>query len=177
MSVSSFHVGEGLAPSRAGASPSPTSAAKAALIGFALLLPHAGLAQERLSLSDAVERALTRFPSVEAARARQEEAAEALGEARAARRPRGRVTGSAIQYEEPMVVTPIHGFGPGLFPEFDETLGQATFTVSYTLFDSGADAARIRSADAQTLAAGAALGSSEQVLARRVAAAYLTVLG
>ena len=75
------------------------------------------------------------------------------------------------------MVTPIHGFGPGLFPEFDETLGQATFTVSYTLFDSGADAARIRTADAQTLAAGAALGSSEQVLARRVAAAYLTVLG
>jgi outer membrane protein len=142
-----------------------------------LLLPHAAMAQERLSLSDAVDRALARFPAVEAARARQEEAAEALGEARAGRRPRGRLTGSAIQYQEPMVVTPIHGFGPGLFPEFDETLGQATLTVSYTLFDSGADAARIRTADAQTLAAGAALGSSEQVLARRAAAAYLTVLG
>jgi outer membrane protein len=135
------------------------------------------MAQERLSLTDAVDRALARFPTVEAARARQEEAAEALGEARAGRRPRGRLTGSALQYQEPMVVTPIHGFGPGLFPEFDETIGQATLTVSYTLFDSGADAARIRTADAQTLAAGAALGSSEQVLARRVAAAYLTVLG
>jgi outer membrane protein len=142
-----------------------------------LLFPCAGSAQDKLHLADAVDRALTRFPAVGAARARQEEAAEALGEARAGRRPRGRVTGSAIQYEEPMVVTPIHGFGPGLFPEFDETLGQATFTVSYTLFDSGADAARIRTADAQTVAAGAALGSSEQVLAWRVAAAYLTVLG
>lgn len=142
-----------------------------------LLLPAAAMPQERLSLPASVDRALARFPGVEAARARQEEAAEALDEARASRRPRGRLTGSAIQYEEPMVVTPIHGFGPGLFPEFDETLGQATLTISYTLFDSGADAARIRSADAQTLAAGAALGSSEQVLARRVAAAYLTVLG
>jgi outer membrane protein len=142
-----------------------------------LLFPAAGRAQDRLSLAEAVERATVRFPAVEAARARQEEAAAGLGEARAGRRPRGRLTGSAIQYEEPMVVTPIHGFGPGLFPEFDETIGQATFTVSYTLFDSGADAARIRTADAQTLAAGAALGSSEQVLARRVAAAYLTVLG
>ena len=142
-----------------------------------LLLPASALAQDPLPLSDAVDRALSRFPAIEAARARQEEAEQALGEARAGRRPRGRLTGSAIQYEEPMVVTPIHGFGPGLFPEFDETLGQATFTVSYTLFDSGADAARIRSADAQTLAAGAALGSSEQLLARRVAAAYLTALG
>ncbi|MEA2563073.1 MAG: outer membrane protein [Acidobacteriota bacterium] len=142
-----------------------------------LLFPCTGMAQDKLSLSEAVDRALTRFPAVEAARARQEEAEQALGEARAGRRPRGRVTGSAIQYQEPMVVTPIHGFGPGLFPEFDETIGQATLTVSYTLFDSGADAARIQTADAQTLAAGAALGSSEQALARRVAAAYLTVLG
>ncbi|HEX5716606.1 MAG TPA: TolC family protein [Thermoanaerobaculia bacterium] len=142
-----------------------------------LLFPGAGTAQEKLHLADAVDRAVAGFPVVEAARARQEEAEQALGEARAGRRPRGRLTGSAIQYQEPMVVTPIHGFGPGLFPEFDETLGQATLTVSYTLFDSGADAARIRTADAQTLAAGAALGSSEQALARRVAAAYLTVLG
>lgn len=142
-----------------------------------LLFPGAGTAQDRLPLADAVDRALARFPAVEAARARQEEAEQALGEARAGRRPRGRLTGSAIQYEEPMVVTPIHGFGPGLFPEFDETLGQATLTVGYTLFDSGAHAARVRTADAQTLAAAAALGSSEQVLARRVAAAYLTVLG
>lgn len=149
-------------------------------IAFALLaLPSTGVAQEpsRLTLAEAVERALAQFPSVEAARARQEEAAEAVGEARASRGPRGRVTGSMTQYQEPMVVTPIHGFGPGLFPEFDETLGQATLTVSYTLFDSGATAARVRSASAQWDVAGAALGASEQLLARRVAAAYLTSIG
>ena len=153
------------------------SAWPALAVSALILLPAAGRAQERLSLPDAVDRALLRFPSVGAARARQEEAAEALGEARAGRLPRGRITGSAIHYQEPMAVAPIHGFGPGLFPEFDETIGQATLTVSYTLFDSGAEAARIRTADARTLAAGAALGSSEQALARRVAAAYLAVLG
>ena len=141
------------------------------------LFPAAALAQSSLPLPDAVDRALARFPAVEAARARQEEAAAALNEAQAARNPRGRLTGSAIQYEEPMLVTPIHAFSPTLLPDFDETLGQATLTVSYTLFDSGADKARIRTADAQSVAAGAALGSSEQILARRVAAAYLTVLG
>lgn len=141
------------------------------------LLPCASAAQDKLSLADAVDRALARFPAVEAARARQEEAEAALNEAQAARRPRSRLTGTAFQYEEPMLVTPIHAFRPDLLPQFDETLGQATLTVSYTLFDNGADAARIRTADAQTLAAGAALGGSEQVLARRVAAAYLTALG
>ena len=140
-------------------------------------VPATVLAQSSLPLADAVDRALSRFPAVEAARARQEEAAEALNEAQAARNPRGRLTGSAIQYEEPMLVTPIHAFSPTLLPDFDETLAQATLTVSYTLFDSGADKARIRTADAQSVAAGAALGSSEQILARRVAAAYLTVLG
>jgi len=76
-----------------------------------------------------------------------------------------------------MVVTPIHGFAPGLFPEFDETIGQATLNVSYVLLDSGAIDAQIRSAGAQIDTAGAAVGSAEQMLARRVAAAYLTVLG
>ncbi len=130
-----------------------------------------------LTLPEAVERALVRHPAVEAARWRQSEAAEAMNEALFASRPRGRVTGSATQYEEPMVVTPIHGFGPGLFPEFDETLGIATLTVSYTLIDNGGVEAQRRSAGALKTTAGAAVGDAEQRLARRVAAAYLTVLG
>lgn len=140
-----------------------------------LAVPSA--AAEALTLPEAVERALSRFPAVEAARARQQEAEEALGEARALRRPKGRVTGSAIEYQEPMVVTPIHGFGPGLFPEFDDTIGQATFTVSYTLLDNGGIDAQVRTAGSQLAGAGAAVGSAEQLLARRVAAAYLMVLG
>lgn len=150
------------------------------LIALALLvLSGQALAQEpgRLSLSGAVERALAQFPSVEAARAREEEAAAAVGEAQAGRGPRGRVTGSVTQYQEPMLVTPIHAFTPALIPDFDETLGQATLTVSYTLFDSGATAARVRAAEAQRDAAGAGVGSAEQVLARRVAAAFLTAIG
>lgn len=75
------------------------------------------------------------------------------------------------------MVTPIHGFGPGLFPEFDETLGQATLSVSYTLLDNGGIDAQVRSAGSQVEGADAAVSSAEQLLARRVAAAYLTVLG
>jgi outer membrane protein len=134
-------------------------------------------AQERLTLAGAVERALAQFPSVEAARARQEEAEAALAAEELSRRARGRFTASATQYEEPMVVTPIHGFGPGLFPEFDETLLQGQLTVSYTLYDGRATEARIRSARSQLGGAGAALGGAEQALGARVAAAYLRALG
>jgi len=141
------------------------------------LLAVPAQAQERLTLAAAVERALAQFPSVEAARARQRQAEAALGEARAGRGPRGRLTASATQFEEPMVVTPIHGFGPGLFPEFDKTLFQSQLTVSYTLYDGGATGARIRAAGSQLGSAGAALGAAEQVLAEQVAAAYLTALG
>jgi outer membrane protein len=134
-------------------------------------------AQEPLTLPAAVEKALARFPSVEAARARRLQAEEALGEARAGRGPRARVTASATQYQEPMVITPIHGFGPGLFPEFDDTLLQGQLALSYTLYDGGATEARVRAASGQILGAGAALGTAEQALAEQVAAAYLTALG
>lgn len=134
-------------------------------------------AQEPLTLSAAVEKALARFPSVEIARARQEEAEAALKEAEAGRRVRGRLTASGTQYEEPGLVTPIHSFGPRLFPEFNETLFQGQLTVSYTLYDGGATGARIRSAGAQLESSEAAVGSAEQDLARRVAAAYLRALG
>ena len=144
------------------------------LFTLALIPAHA---QEPLTLAAAVERALARFPSVEIARARQEEAAAALKEAEAGRRVRGRITASGTQYDEPAVVTPIHGFGPGLFPEFDDTIFQGQLTVSYTLYDGGATGARIRSAGAQLESAGAALGGAEQTLARRVAAAWLRALG
>ncbi|HYO14812.1 MAG TPA: TolC family protein [Thermoanaerobaculia bacterium] len=134
-------------------------------------------AQEPLTLAEAVERALAKFPSVETARARQEEAAAALAAEELSRRVRGRFTASATQFQEPMVVTPIHGFGPGLFPEFDETLLQGQLTVSYTLYDGRATEARIRAARSQLGGAGAALGDAEQALGARVAAAYLRAVG
>lgn len=134
-------------------------------------------AADRLPLAAAVERALGRFPAVESARAREQEAREALGEAETGLRPRGRLNASAIQYQEPMVVTPIHGFGPGLFPEFDETLFQGTLGLTWTLWDGGATGARVRSAASQLEGAGAALSAAEQALAGRVAAAYLAALG
>jgi outer membrane protein len=152
-----------------------------ALMALAGLLPAAGRAAEAppagLTLPAAVERALERFPSVAAARAQQRQAQEGLAATEGARGPRGVINGSAIQYEKPVAVTPIHGFSPGQLPDFDRTILQGQFSTSYTLWDGGATGARIAVASSQVNGAEAALGAAEQDLAERVAAAYLTALG
>ncbi len=90
-----------------------------------------------LALSAAVERALGRYPSVAAARSRVDEATATLGEAEASRGPLLRFGMSALQYDDPMITSPIHSFHPTAIPPFSETLVQGSLSVSYTLFDAG----------------------------------------
>ncbi|MEZ4585483.1 MAG: TolC family protein [Gemmatimonadales bacterium] len=129
-----------------------------------------------LELSEAVRRALATHPSIGAAAAALDQANEARGEATAARWPAVHLSASATQFQEPMLVTPIHGFVPGATPPFDETLIQAGATVGYTLFDGGARGARINQAAAQVEVASAALGAGEQALIARVVTTYVGVL-
>jgi outer membrane protein TolC len=131
---------------------------------------------ERLDLVGAVERALGRYPSVAAARAANAGAQAEVAAAAAALLPAARLASSATRFERPMVVSPIHGFTPGSFPQFDRTLFQTEIDVTYTLFDGGARAARIRQAAAQAAGAAAALDAAQQDLAARVATVYLDVL-
>lgn len=143
------------------------------LAGF-LPLPAAAAG---LTLPAAVERALAKFPSVAAARAQQRQAQEGLAAAEGARGPRGVLNGWATQYQKPVAVSPIHGFSPGLLPDFDRTILQGQLSANYVIWDGGATGARIAAAGSQLGGAEAALGAAEQDLAERVAAAYLTALG
>lgn len=150
-------------------------------VALSLGMPAAAAAQvpldtAALPLSAAVERALAHFPSLAAARARSDEADAAAGEAVAARLPSLRLGASAARFEEPMVVSPIHGFIPGATPPFDDVLIQSTTTLSYTLFDGGARGARIRRARAQADAAEAIRSGTAQGLISRVVATYLGAL-
>ena len=142
--------------------------------------PLAGQGQSpaaaQLTLADAVQRALERHPSVGAARASSDAARSVITTARAARLPSLALTGSATQYEQPMLVTPIHGFGSGDLPLFDETLVQGAATMNYTLFDGGARGAKIRGARERAAAAAAAVDGSEQSLMARTATSYVQVL-
>jgi outer membrane protein TolC len=146
------------------------------LISTAVVIAQEEAITTQLSLTKAVERALEVFPSIRASKANTEEAQAALGEAAAARLPSLRLSGSAIQYEEPVPVSPIHGFTPGRIPQFDESLFQGGVGLNYALFDGGGREARIRRARSQTGSADAELDAISQSLVARVVATYLEVL-
>jgi multidrug efflux system outer membrane protein len=128
-----------------------------------------------LSLMTAVDRALARYPSVEAARARAEGAAADVGAARAAWLPRLSFDAALNRFEEPMVVAPLHGFDLTNPPLFDRTLVQPQVSFSWTLLDLGRES-RIRAQRALGRAADAAVSSTEAQLMARVVNAYLRVL-
>jgi outer membrane protein len=143
----------------------------------ALLFAAAIQAQDTtpLALDVVLDRALARYPSVEAARARAEGAAADVGAAQAAWLPRVSFDGSLNRFEEPMVVAPLHGFDPTNPPSFDRTLIQPQLSFSWTLFDLGRES-RIRAQRALGRAADAAVSSTEAQLTSQVVNAYLRVL-
>jgi len=151
----------------------------AAALGIAATAPAAAQqapAPTPLSLAAAVRRALEHDPVFGATVATGEAARAAVGEAQARWFPVVALTGSAMQYQEPMIAIPIHGFEADRIPPFDETLFQAGVTLQYTLFD-GARRARVRGARARSDAALAAVDEAAQTAIARTVRAYLAVLG
>jgi outer membrane protein TolC len=151
-----------------------------ALVPWATALLMGGLpaaaVPPALTLSEAAREALAAFPSVTAARAEQEVARAGVAEAEAQRRPSLGLSGNSTRYELPALVTPIHGFDFTNLPDFNRTLIQGGLRATYTLYDGGARAARIRQATAEMAAAEASLGTTEQAIVAGVAAAYLDAL-
>lgn len=141
-----------------------------------LLLATAELRAQRLSLREAVDAALVAEPAVAAARADLASARASVGESKSAVKPHLDVSSSLVEYQKPMVVTPIHGFTPGQLPEFDRTLLQSTVGATYLLFDAGASRARIDQARAGEFAAAASVDAAAASVASRTAMLYLTVL-
>jgi outer membrane protein len=141
-------------------------------------LPAVAAPQDvRLTVQEAVAAALAHHPSVAAARSGEEAAAAEVDRAAAARRPRVALKASATRFEEPVPVTPIHGFGPDSFPPFDRDLAQGELTVRYDLYAGGAHAADLERTRAQREAAGRALAGAEDRVIGRTVGAYVRVLG
>ena len=129
-----------------------------------------------LTLSQAVAMTLDTHPFLMGGVARQRAAEEAHRVSVGDRFPSLSMRGAAMQFEEPMVVTPIHGFEPSLVPPFDETLFQAGAVVGYTIYDGGARGARISASESQARGAQSDLRSARQELIAQVAASYLAIL-
>ncbi len=136
---------------------------------------QAEVERPRLMLSDAVRLALEVYPSVWAARAGEEAAFAAVGQATAARWPRLSTSATLTHFEEPMLVRPLHRLDISAV-EFDETLIQGNVGLAWTLFDGGARGARIRGARAEAASTRAGRVATEMTLTAQVARSYLEVL-
>ena len=137
----------------------------------ASLAPHAGLTMLR-----AIDAALSADPALAAARADFSAAHAVVGQAQSALRPHLDLSSSLLEYEKPMVVTPIHGFTPGELPEFDRTLLQSSLAATFLLWDGGASRARVRQAQAGESVASASVDAAVRTVAAQTAELYLTVL-
>ncbi|MGH7445044.1 MAG: TolC family protein [Longimicrobiales bacterium] len=130
---------------------------------------------DSLTLAEAASLALARHPAVVAALARQDAASAGVGVARAAWLPSLRTEASAIRFQEPMIVVPLHAFEPGMVPDFANTLIQGNVAAAWTLYDGGARSARIRGASALEDVASGQRASAERALIAETARAYLRV--
>lgn len=147
-----------------------------ALGAAAMLAAPAVTAQSPpLTLTDAVAAALDRHPAIVAADRALEGARAGAREPAAARWPAVRVELSATQFQEPMVVAPLHGFDPQSPPLFDRTLMQLHLGASYTLFDGGRRRAAEDGAAAITRRHEADRHAAEQDVIAGVVSAWLEV--
>ncbi|KPK83113.1 MAG: hypothetical protein AMS25_01110 [Gemmatimonas sp. SM23_52] len=156
-----------------------TALAGVSLSGVATSAAAQDIAErDSLTLAQAVALAQQTYPGVASARASEDAAAAALGEARAAWWPQLSTQATAVRYEEPMLVAPIHGFSPQQFEriELERTLFQGNVSLAWTIFDGGARVNRIRGARAGAAGAAAGRTAAEMALTARVAAAYLQAL-
>lgn len=143
-----------------------------------LLLAAALAAQDtsRLTLADAVRRALGSHPSVAAARESREAAVASVGEAKAPLFPRLSASFGATESKIGSLVYPLSGIDPRNPPLFNTTVSQGALSLGYTLFDFGGRSSQVRLAEAQERKAEAALDAASAGLISRVANAYLRVL-
>lgn len=143
---------------------------------LALVLFPALASSQSLSLTEAVDSALATEPSLAAVMADRDASLAAADEARAALAPQLNLAGAAMLYEEPMVVSPIHGFSPNTIPEFDTTLIQSSLSATWLVWDGGGARSRARQARALAGAADESVAQIRQGLIARTVAAYTNVL-
>lgn len=131
---------------------------------------------EPITLSAAAEMALAQYPAIGASEARLSASRDAEEISTAARWPGLNLSASAMRFQEPMLVSPLHGFDPQTVPPFDETLFQGNVTARYTVFDGGERGARIDMARSRAGAAEAALRGTRSDVLGQVTRQYALVL-
>ena len=168
-------------PTRRWADPPGGIASRAtAAIGGLLLAALPAVAQsgpgEALTLPVAAGLALESYPAIGVSEAHLGVTRSAEKVAAAARWPGLQLNASAMHFQEPMLVAPLHGFDPETVPPFDETLVQGNITARYTVFDGGERGARIDMARASAEAAEATLQGTQADVLWQVTRQYALTL-
>ena len=133
------------------------------------------VAQTRaLTLHDVVDSTLRIHPAVAMADANFARGTFAVREVAATKRPQLSLESNVTHFEEAMVVAPIHSLNPRDLPVFDETLGQGSLNLGYTLFDASRNG-RIARAQALARAAGAQSDAARAQVITEAVRAYLRV--
>jgi outer membrane protein TolC len=101
-------------------------------------------ARAPLTLAEVVTAALRTSPAVAEAEATAERAGAGVTQSRAALLPSLSADGSAVRFQLPMVVAPLHGLDLQHPPAFQRTLVQGALTLGWTLFDGGSNLAQLR---------------------------------
>ena len=99
--------------------------------------PSPSLLAQEWTLADAVREAVVHHPAMSQAGAATRVTDAGADVARAAYLPSVTVSSSAIRFEEPMIVAPLHGFNPMAPPSFSDGLIRSRLGLGYTLFDGG----------------------------------------
>lgn len=136
--------------------------------------PGAG---DSLTLLDAIRAALAERPALGIAAAARDAAAADRARAASDWWPRLSLDAGLTHFEEPMLVSPLHGFpldgfDSGSIPDFDRTLVDATLGARWTLFEGGARLARNRGAEAGLRAAEAGFEATADATIALAAAAF-----
>lgn len=130
-----------------------------------------------LTLARAAELALARHPTLRSAQASHDGARAGIRLAAASLWPQIRADASALRFQEPMVVAPLHGLNPQEPPLFERTLIQIHVGLSYTLWDGGQRRAGVRVAEAGESGGEALVVGAAAEVVWEVATAWLAVAG
>ncbi len=127
-----------------------------------------------LSLDSAIAAALATHPSIQAAEAQLDRADAGQLEARSAWLPSLSLDASAMKYQLPMVVAPLHGIDLRHLPNFDDKLAQGGVSLGWTVFDA-ARGPRVTRSRALAGAAASSADAATLDLLGQVARSYLRV--
>lgn len=112
-----------------------------------VVIPLPGFAQsDSITLSEAIEEALARNPSLSAFEEYRHASEARMWEARSGYFPQLSVVAAYTRYQEPNIVIPIHE--QGVFPPLDDQIYETSFQLKVPLFNGGRTAANTRAARA-----------------------------